>query len=796
MPTSRRSAPRSLAEDLRSREDDDLAALLVARPDLANPVPSGTSALAARASTRVSVHRALAELDSPTIQVAQAMAALGSPTSSTAVSTAVIGTVGPAVERLQALGLVWGSPRELHLVRAVSDLLGSYPAGLGPRLADLVLARSPRRLAAVVADAGLAPTGDPSADLAALVALLSDPAELRRLLHDAPPGSTELLALLDGGHPVGAVPHADRAVRAADANGSVEWLLARGVIVAVDAEHVVLPREVGLGLRNGRVHERLLPEPDLQTRDRGADRVDSVASSAGAEAVRLVEQLGLAWGTSPSPVLRSGGVGVRELRRTAVDLDASTEDAALVIEIAYAAGLVADDGALQPHWAPTPGFDEWAAADVSTQWVRLAEAWLRTPRAPALTGTRDERGTVRAPLSDSLIRASAPTLRAVALGILVSAGPGQAVESSSLTAVLAWRRPRATPPGGGEDPVDELLREAAWLGLVGLGAASTAAAALLADEPTGQVVAAMAAALPRPVDHVLLQADLTAVAPGPLEPALAAELALVADVDSRGGATVYRFGPGTVRRALDAGRSAADVLSFLAEHSRTPVPQPLEYLVADTARRHGRIRVGAAGAYLRSDDEAVLTELLADRRAATLRLRRLAPTVLSSAGAPGVVLEVLRDMGLAPAAEGEDGSVLIRRATAHRTPPRAAPVASGRRPPPLDDELARDLVRTLRSRDEVSDGDARQAARSAVPPVPSLDPAVSLAILRDAAADRRTVWVAVADSSGRVTRQLVEPLTVDGGRVTVLDHGQGVQRTLSVHRLTGVVHAGGGAGKP
>jgi hypothetical protein len=244
-----------------------------------------------------------------------------------------------------------------------------------------------------------------------------------------------------------------------------------------------------------------------------------------------------------------------------------------------------------------------------------------------------------------------------------------------------------------------------------------------------------------------------------------------------------------VRRALDAGRTAADVLAFLADHSRTPVPQPLEYLVTDTARRHGRVRVGAAAAYLRSDDEAALTELLADRRASPLRLRRLAPTVLSAAGDPTTVLEVLRAMGLAPAAEGEDGALLLRPAATHRTPPRPAP-GPGRRPPHVDPDTARELVATLRRRDEAGEDDARRDARAAAPPVPAQDPAVALAVLRHAAAERRPVWLAVADSSGRVTRQLVEPLAVEGGRVTVLDPGQGVQRTLSAHRVTGVVDRG------
>ena len=88
------------------------------------------------------------------------------------------------------------------------------------------------------------------------------------------------------------------------------------------------------------------------------------------------------------------------------------------------------------------------------------------------------------------------------------------------------------------------------LGVTGLDGLSSYARALLAGEDeTAQKT--LAALLPEPVDHVLLQADLTAVAPGPLESQLARRLQLVADVESRGGATVYRFTPGSVRRALD-----------------------------------------------------------------------------------------------------------------------------------------------------------------------------------------------------------------------------------------------------
>jgi hypothetical protein len=57
-------------------------------------------------------------------------------------------------------------------------------------------------------------------------------------------------------------------------------------------------------------------------------------------------------------------------------------------------------------------------------------------------------------------------------------------------------------------------------------------------------------------------------------------------------------------------------------------------------------------------------------------------------------------------------------------------------------------------------------------------------MLREASADRRTVWVGYADAAGIVRRFLFTPETVEHGRV----HGvaDGTRRTLSIHRITGV----------
>lgn len=310
-----------------------------------------------------------------------------------------------------------------------------------------------------------------------------------------------------------------------------------------------------------------------------------------------------------------------------------------------------------------------------------------------------------------------------------------------------------------------------------------------------QAVASAAAArllaplLPEPLDHVLLQADLTAVAPGPLRRPLADMLGVLADVESKGGATVYRFTPGSVRRALDAGRSASDLHAFLAEHSRTPVPQPLAYLIDDVARRHGHLRVGAASAYVRCDDDAVLNEILADKRAAGLRLRRLAPTVLAAQADPAGLLEGLRAMGFAPAAESAEGDVLITRADAHRTPPRSAPEPVPDGPPTPDATLLAAAIRAIRAGDLASTTPRKPSGAAAAPAggeLPRTTSAETLATMQAAVLTGESLWIGYVNAEGSASQRVIAPVRVEGGFVTAYDHTADEVRTYPLHRITGV----------
>ncbi|MFI0373682.1 helicase-associated domain-containing protein [Actinomadura sp. 1N219] len=782
------------ADWLRARGDDELRALLSARPELLAPVPADLTALASRAATPAAVSRALDRLDRFTLAVLEALLVLPAADGPGTLATALDATsaqVEDALGTLQSYGLVWGNgngngtPNPAPGVRQALP----HPAGLGPPVQEVFAAYTRERLTDLVTDLdGEPPRGfaDSARLLRRLAELLSAPGPL---IDDAGEDALAALDHLAWGPPVGRVADARRPVRVDSAATPIERLLARGLLAAEDDRTVTLPREVALHLRGGRLFRDVAAEPPPLTPPpgdpRGADVVVRAAAGEAFNAVRLVEELLERWGLEPPPVLRSGGLAVRDLRAAAVLLDVPEWKAALLVEVAYAAGLLTRSGDLDGEWLPTPAYDLWLMRDTAGRWTELARGWLKSDRAAGLAGERDDRDRLINALSEAMVRSSAPSTRRATLDVLVDAGRG-AVGEDALRERLAWLRPRRG--GRGRDRIiGWTLREAAALGLTGFGEPAPFARDLLAGadpEP------ALEKHLPAPVSQILIQADLTAIAPGPLVTELARELALAADVESTGAATVYRFTPESIRRALDAGRTAADVTGLLTRHSATPLPQPLTYLIDDVARRHGHLRVGALASYVRTDSSATLDEILADRRSDPLRLHRLAPTVLASGLQRADLLDGLRGMGLAPVAESPGGGVIVTRPDAQRAdPPPTAEIVRLRPEERTDASMISAAVRALRAGDEASRHGAEQARLRADAPSgePPRSPAMATVDRLRTAVDRGgRVWIGYLDQQGQASSRIVEPVRVEGGFLTGYDATRAAVHRFALHRITGV----------
>lgn len=743
----------SLADWLRAQDDAALAALLRARPDLTTPPPADSTVLATRSGIAASVARACDDLDAFTLAVFDGLLLLDADHApvSLAALTKLFGPHPPSaavtesIGRLRALALAWGDDTGLALVPAARQL-SPFPAGLGQSSAD------------------------------------ADPTELQRRLDELSDAERRLIRTLAAGPPIGRTKDASAMT---PPTSPVRHLLSLGLLIRRDAETVELPREVALLVRGDRPLGTVEPtEPPIATREIGKSTVDSTAAGDAMDTLRHMENLLGLWSIEPPSVLRSGGLGVREVRRAAKELDVTEERLALLAEIAVGAGLVADSEGAKPAWVPTTQADGWLAAAPEQRWATVAGSWLDLPRLPALAGRRDDKDRPLNVLAEELRRPSAPAERRRVLDVLADLPSGHAArDAESVSTVLAWRAPRR---GGRlrEDTVRWTLAEASSLGLVVMGALVSAGRALLEpDDPAAASTAAalMRKSLPQPVDHVLLQADLTMVAPGPLEAELAAEVALFADVESAGSATVYRISEASVRRALDAGLTAAELHELFNTRSRTPIPQSLSYLVDDVARKHGRLRGGAAGSFLRCDDPVLLAEVLAHPSATALDLRRIAPTVLISPLSLVEVVDGLRAAGFAPAAEGSDGRVLDLRPAGRRIPARTRSARRSAAPqPPTPDQLA-GLVRQVRG------GDRAAGTRHGATVTAGGNGArttATLALLQRAIDDNRGVWIGFVDANGVASHRVVKPLRLGGGVVEGADLADESTHRFAVHRIT------------
>ncbi|NEK94750.1 hypothetical protein GCU67_11295 [Modestobacter muralis] len=739
--------PATLAAWLRTRTDEQLGALLVARPDVARPAPSDVVGLATRLAVPVSVDRALDELDAATLQVLDAV--LLSPTDGVArtelpglLSAVPPEVVSAAVESLTTRALLWGDD-ELRAPEPVRRAV-RYPAGLGRRATDLRV-------------------------------LL--PRDLPATLAELAPDERTVLDRLAGDRPVGHLPDSS-----AGSLTPARRLLQAGLLARIDAINVELPREIGLLLRGDSPlgPPRLRPEPEVTRRDPA--RVDQQAAGSALEVLSRVTDVLTALEQEPAGLLRSGGLGVRDAKRLAKELKVGERDIAFLVEVAHAAGLLDVGGAQRDEWLPTRGYDAWREQDLTDRWAVLAEGWLTSPRLISLVGERDVAGKAVNVLSPDVVRQTAPALRRSALAVLAEFGPGEGLAPGELVSLLRWRTPRRADR---LSPVPDLLAEAERLGIAVSGVLSSGGRGLLADGEDG-AADGMRGLLPAPVDHVLAQPDLSLIAPGPLLADLAGTLAVVADVESSGGATVYRVSESSIRRALDSGWSASDLHDFFTSASRTPVPQALDYLVDDVARQHGRLRVGAIECYVRSDDHGLVSQVLSDRRTANAELRRLAPGVLVSGLAADEVLTVLRAAGYAPAGESSGGAVLTRPKAPARAVGRrpGSPAAAG--PRPLRPE---DVAATVR---EVRAGDAALAARRAEPvrQIPGVTTASTLELLSRAVSGGLPVWLGYVDAQGSGSQRVVQPVSLSGGFLQGFGEGRGETRTFAVHRITSVALVG------
>lgn len=629
------TSPRSVADVIRAFDADALTRLVELRPDLAVPRPQDLAELVERATGTTSTQLALEGLDAWQRRVALALAASPDAISTrhlAALMRAERSAVEQAIAALCRRALVWGSERSWHVTHAVRTAFGSYPAGLA---GESVMPLTDQQV-----DEALAAVGEPGR------------AVLERLLWE---------------NPTGRVARADRR-GSATSSRPVDQLLYHRLVRPLDSETIILPREVALRLRGGRLFRDdvspVVPGWPAGTSDRLAEQAGLGSAFEFVSAVEvLIEELGR---RQPRP-LATGALPKKELTALARE-GGGPQRTLLALLVAERAGLIASTASA---WLPSHGYDDWLALDGWGRWKALRDAWL------ALDAFADTAAPALAPGNTV---AWAGALRRLAVEQLQAAPEGAPVEAAVLAARIAWLKPSMARLDL-ELLAGQLVTEFGWFGLVALGRRTTLVDTV--EDP----------GFPLPAEDFVVQSDLTAVTPAPLRAEVLRVMLLLADRESSGGAGVYRFTPDSIRRGLDAGWGADEVRGWIREHSVTPTPQALDYLVDDVAKRHGRVQVAAVSSVVTVDDAVTVDAVLAHPGATELGLRRLAPTVLAAAAEPAELVVFLRELGLAPVAQDSSGERFTS------PPPRRAKASVP--PTPRAHQVdARGIISELLARDE------------------------------------------------------------------------------------------------
>ena len=727
---------RSYADYLRTLDDGALLRLFQLRAELINPVPADIASLAVRASSIPSLVRAVDSLNKWQLQVLEAAAVLAEPFSEKELLACTDKSAKFAIPALVERGLIYLAGDGYRLPSNLREVLGNEIAGLGPSAAKKLKLKD---------------------------------------LDSAPAASKKVLDAMVWGPPRGAVADVKKP------NPGLAWLLEQGFVSPINQQTVVLHREVAIALRGNKIHRELsISAPDLTGRKVDAKSVQLAAIANVTTFLRWIEELLNFWGQEPPTALKAGGLGIRDLRDLSQHLGVEEECAAFIMECAYISGLLtieADDRIL-----PTHQFDIWLGQNASRKWEQILSSWLITSRVSGLV-SRDGSKNV-APLGPELDRSTAATIRKLTLS-LISSNPSIAPTADSVVAAAQWTLPYRRTGGIPAEYIHWTLREAEWLGITGQGAISPYGAALLA----GDELAAIDSDLPKSVDHILIQSDNTAIAPGPLEHEMSQELDLIADIESRGAATVFRFSEGSLRRGLDHGRTGEEILAFLKKASKTPVPQPLEYLIGDISKKHGKLRVGNTSSFIRCEDSALITQILKDKRVDSIGLRRIAPEVMISSHDAVDVMNVLRSAGYLPAAEDSQGMLLsgprIQRAQTKARPPRII----GEFEVP-EEQLLEIAVRTIRTGEKSSakQSTLRGLSADALGALPRSTANETLDLLTKHLREtpNKSLSIGYADNNGMVSHRIIDPISVSAGSLQAKDHATGEVLTFRIPRITGV----------
>jgi hypothetical protein len=414
-----------------------------------------------------------------------------------------------------------------------------------------------------------------------------------------------------------------------------------------------------------------------------------------------------------------GSMGLPDVKRLSSHLGKSKEYVKAIVELAKVSGVIAIS---EKRFHPTDLADSWIASDPKSRWQVLANAWLAILGA---SGSKE-------------------------LALQLAQNP-----SKSLAELVGSSFPLVN--ASAQSRISRVAELADAIGLSGNGFAASWLAVVLA----GKVATAAKSVdqrLPAQQERIIVQADLSIIAPGPLSSTLEIELRKFTDTENIGLATGYRISPLSISCGLEEGMTEKQIRTLLEKLSGTEIPQPVDYLISETASRFGRLKITAheSGSKLISTDELLATQILMDSKLKSFGLRKSEGEIVSMLE-PESLYHALRENGYLAIRVDGSGNVIAPSAL-HKNNSHTAM---------FEDQLAR-----LRKQDlEIAD----QAPESDV------DRKIQLALAS------KSILLVEINANGKVMNFVLEPIGLANGRLRARDRKADIERTLPVSAITSIV---------
>jgi len=460
---------------------------------------------------------------------------------------------------------------------------------------------------------------------------------------------------------------------------------------------------------------------DNERRELSAAEIDRDASLAIFDVIQALTELIFELEQRYIREVGKRGVGLPDVKRLAAHLSKSNEYAKQVFELAQFANLAEIEGS---RWQLGQRAENWISWSDRERWSHLTETWLSL-------------------LGDEAARE------------LLAIQPAASFE----------RRLAEVYPFADSTATNRIKKVAEIANLIGLIANSQATSWLGLLSTSMQAASERAiAGLPSAAERVIIQADLTLIAPSPLPTELEISLRRFADTEQIGMASSYRLSALSVSHGLETGLAIDEIRALLLRLSAKELPQPVDYLLKEAESRFARLKVYAikSGAHSQivSTDKILLAEIHNDQRLKPFALHFDEAGSLHSRFEAELVYFALREANFVAVRVDENGKVLSPQKLSSKNK------VSEQRQSVVEDIMRMRQADTQGTSDPDDDDLLRQ---------------IQLAIKYKA-----KMLIVLKTSSGEQVEYLVEPVGVANGRLRAKDRKADLERTLPLSSVVSI----------